>query len=459
MAKKKIVYIVHCVDTEGPLYESLEAKFERIKDIFNVKVKPTSINLKKLKNKKILLNGKEKKISNMLSSHLTNYNDSWKKIDKMNKRIFSKNFRNRDKDSFGDNWIFNWHCLDHVGYKYNPRRRTLGYHKIFDYYKKVLSNFKGHQDKIHWHFHPMSTYKEAHRCATSYVNSPELYQILCKRIIERKWFRAVNRAGFQTERPDSNWFLEQWIPFDISNMSTKNNFDIDASIDFKLGRSGDWRRAPKNWSIYHPSHDDYQIKGNCRRWIGRALNVMNRIASIDQKEVDRAFKQAKRGEPALIGLASHDFRDLEVEVNYLRNLIKKSSKKFKNVKFKYSEVKDAFVELVKFKENLKKIPKPIRLNVKFIKKSKIDVARITVKIHQGKIFGPQPFLAIRTRSNRYIHDNFDFSTKKGVWHYAFHADTLPIEDVSKIGIAANDKFGNTFISRLNFVNSSKAFSY
>ena len=49
MAKKKIVYIVHCVDTEGPLCESLEAKFERIKDIFNVKVKPTSINLKKLK--------------------------------------------------------------------------------------------------------------------------------------------------------------------------------------------------------------------------------------------------------------------------------------------------------------------------------------------------------------------------------------------------------------------------
>ena len=71
----------------------------------------------------------------------------------------------------------------------------------------------------------MSTYKEAHRCATSYVNSPELYQILCRRIIEKKWFPSVNRAGFWTERPDSNWFLEQWIPFDISNMSTENNTD------------------------------------------------------------------------------------------------------------------------------------------------------------------------------------------------------------------------------------------
>ena len=33
MNKRKIVYIVHCVDTEGPLYESLLAKFERIKEV------------------------------------------------------------------------------------------------------------------------------------------------------------------------------------------------------------------------------------------------------------------------------------------------------------------------------------------------------------------------------------------------------------------------------------------
>ena len=47
MNKKKIVYIVHCVDTEGPLYESFSAKFERIKEVFNVNIKPTLKNLKK----------------------------------------------------------------------------------------------------------------------------------------------------------------------------------------------------------------------------------------------------------------------------------------------------------------------------------------------------------------------------------------------------------------------------
>ena len=102
-------------------------------------------------------------------------------------------------------------------------------------------------------------------------------------------------------------------------MSTKNNKDLDMSLDFKLGRSGDWRRAPKDWSIYHPSHDDYQKPGNCRRWIGRALNVMNRIASVNQKEIDKAFAQANRTGYALVGFASHDFRDLEFEVKYLDN--------------------------------------------------------------------------------------------------------------------------------------------
>ena len=64
--KNKTVYFVHCIDTEGPLYESLEAKFQRIKDIFNIKLKNQK-NLEKLKKAEIPLNGKEKKIASVLS--------------------------------------------------------------------------------------------------------------------------------------------------------------------------------------------------------------------------------------------------------------------------------------------------------------------------------------------------------------------------------------------------------
>jgi hypothetical protein len=35
------VYVVHCVDTEGPLHESVEAIFERLKGIFGLDLEPS----------------------------------------------------------------------------------------------------------------------------------------------------------------------------------------------------------------------------------------------------------------------------------------------------------------------------------------------------------------------------------------------------------------------------------
>ena len=60
------------------------------------------------------------------------------------------------------------------------------------------------------------------------------------------------------------------------------------------------------------------------------------------------------------------------------------------------------------------------------------------------------FLYQNKKEKIYIHDNLDFSKNKQVWHYAFHGDTLPINDVEKLGVAANDRFGNIHIKRLKF---------
>tara|TARA_B100001989_G_C24525981_1_gene458692 strand:+ start:91 stop:1452 length:1362 start_codon:yes stop_codon:yes gene_type:complete len=439
------VLIVHAVDTEGPLFESLNAKFQRIYDVYNIDIplkKRTAKNLKLIKEKKYPLYGKENEVANMLNSHLTNYNTNIKMLKNMNSRIFSKEFRSKDKDSFANEWVFSWHCLDHVGYKINPRKRILGYHKIYDFYYSEIKKYKNKLDKIFWHFHPMSTFKEAHRCATSYSNSPEFFQILCRKIIERNNFPSCFRAGFQSERPDSNLLLEQWIPFDITNMSTNDNKDLEKTIDFKNGRSGDWRRAPKNWIVYSPSYLDYQIPGNCNRYIGRALNVLNRIASINEKEIEKAFKMASNGQKALVGLASHDFRDLEHEVNYLRHLISKVSKKYPRIKFRYLDTKSAFQHYLWGR----KVSKKIKLRINFTN-NRSDVPNIKIKCISGKVFGPQPFLTIKLKNGRYLHDNLDFDIKKNIWHYAFHADTMSVKDVDCIGIATNDKYGNTDIKR------------
>lgn len=457
MVASKVVYIVHAVDTEGPLYESTQAKFDRLQDLFGIAgIEPTQRNLTRLRNRELDLGGREDDVARVLSGHLTNYNDTWDKIDAMLDRLFAPAFRNAAIDSWGGGWVFNWHCLDHVGFEYNPRRRDMGYHNIFDHYRQILVTHGGSRDAIHWHFHPMSTYRDAHRCATSFINSPELYQILSRRIIERNWFPTVFRAGFQTERPDSHWFLEQWIPFDISNMALDDPEEYDRTIDFRNGRSGDWRRAPADWSVYQPSHDDYQTPGNCRRSIGRALNVLNRIASIDQAEMDKAFARANGGAPTLVGIASHDFRDLGAEVDFLRDLISESARRYPDVRFRYCEGLEAFRHVL-WPEGIP--PEKLDFEILFHPESTDDAPNIEVSLVSGQVFGPQPFLSIETRSRRFIHDNFDFSMKGDRWHYAFHADTLPLHDVARIGVAANDRYGNLCLKRLDFTLANNPLAF
>jgi hypothetical protein len=441
------VYIVHCVDTEGPLYESLEAKFQRLDHLFGIThLEKTEATLEKLRRGEIDIGGREAHVATVLGSHLTNYMETWTQVDAMLDRVMAPAFRDALRDSDGHGWCFNWFCLDHVGFVNNPRRRDMGFHNIFDHYRDRLARSREPRDGLHWHFHPVSTYRDAHHCATHYFRSPEIFEILARKVIERRWFPSAFRAGFQAERPDSHWFLEQWIPFDITNMALDDNGELDRTVDFRNGRSGDWRRAPADWSVYHPSHDDYQMPGLCRRSIARCLNVLNRIASIDQREMDKAFARAAQGLPALVGICSHDFRDLGPEVDHVRALLKESHMRYPDVPFHFAEAADAFRNVL-WPDG---VDQPaLDLDVRFHPAASGDVPFIEIKAKQGSVFGPQPFLAIETRGRKFLHDNLDFAADGSRWFYAFHGDTLELDDVVRIGVAANDKAGRTSVRVLD----------
>lgn len=439
--ENKTVYIIHCVDTEGPLYESLEETFRRIYELFKIKLEPTEDNLKKIQSRQLDFGDKTDILAEVFSPHNLNYNDTWDKIDNMLSHIMSTDFRNEVLDSFGSGWVYNWHCMDHLGYIYNPRRRDIGVHNVFDHYQKMIKETNSCQDAIHWHFHPMSVYKEAHRCASSYINSPHLYEILCRRIIERNWFPVVHRAGFHTERPDSHWFLEQWIPFDASNWAYREeNNVLNQQLDMTGGRHGDWRSAPDDWSVYQPHHDNYQLPGNCRRWICRCLSIMVRGRELTQREFDKAFARADEGKPTIIGITGHDHRGMVPEINFVREKIVKASQKYPEVKFKFSEAVEAFGSVIYAPDE---ISDPVELDISL----EGNQERLILKVEtvKGKVFGPQPFLAVKTKSGCFIHDNFDFDPSLTKWSYTFDSDSIHADDVSAIGVATNDKFGNTFV--------------
>lgn len=428
----EILHIVHCVDAEGPLYESVEATFDRLHRLFGIDLRPSTEALRKLQSKEIDLSGREDAVARIVSPALLNYKDTWDKIDSMLGDIMSADFRRSMVDSFGDGWIFNWHCVDHVGYGENPRRRDIGYHNVFDHYRQMIEETGSDGDGLHFHFHPMPFDRKAHHSATHwFAHSTTLFEILARRIIDRGWFPCVNRAGFHVCRPDSHWFLEQFIPFDLSNQATAEpGSEGGSSLGIENGRFGDWRRASRSWQPYHPAHDDYQRCGECRRWIARCLNVGTRHRLLRQEHVDQAFEEAAEGKPVVLALTNHDYRDMRPDIEAVRAMVQHAAVRYPEVKFRFSEAREAMRAALKLPSE-----SPIRLDVGLAD----DV--LTIRTDRGT-FGPQPFLALKTKSAEYFHDNLDFQEPFCAWSYVFDEETFPVEALDKVGVGTCDATGN-----------------
>lgn len=437
----KTVYIVHCIDTEGPLSEPLAATFERLNSIYGINLPATQENLRRLQRKEIDLGGIESQVATTFHPSLLSYNDSWEKIEMMLKEILSPDFRMMLPDSEGKGHCYSWFLLDLVGFSSNPRCRDLGWHKIFDRYMNAAKWFGSQGDGFYFHHHPIPFSGAANHCASHYFSfKPIIFEILARKIIERGWFPSAYRPGFHTIRPDSHWFLEQYIPFDFSSQAC---LDDSKQADLSNGRYGDWRRAPRNWTPFHPSHDDYQVPGTCRRWTTRCLNVGTRHRLLSQIDVDQAFAQASNNEPSILAYTHHDFRDMREDIYYVRELIKTSKEKYPDVRFEYVSA----VEAMKKSLTLPSI-QPIR--------ARQEIIGNTIKIIcERPIFGPQPFLAMQTRDGRYVHDNFDIQIPHLEWSYVFDEQTIPLKDLEKIGWAANDAVGNTLVTRIDALSKKQ----
>jgi len=439
-----IVYIVHHIDTEGPLWENIEELFDRIKVIFGIDIAPTYENLEKLQKGQIdfPLSIKQE-IAMVVDPHTIGFKRNWGMIEEMLYRIMNPSFRNKISDSFGGGWIYNWHVMDHVGFgPDNPRHRDMGHHNIFDFYTYIIKNTNSIQDRLHWHFHPIPFYKQANIMATSYDNSiSALHQILCRRLIDKNWFPVVNRAGFHAERADSNLFLEQWIPFDPSNLAVEDSEQPKHQKDQTNGRFADWRGAPTDWSIYHPSLYDWRLKGNANRFIARILNMKARHRNISVEEIEKAFVKASNGENVYLGITNHDWREMAIEIDGFREMLQIVVSRFPEVKFQFAETVDAFRKVIGYTTEETENNK-LTLNVSLVNDT------INVETLQGEIFGPQPYLAFKTKNGDYFHDNFDSQISRQSFSYVFDEYTIPLRNIESIAVASNDKYGNTFIKRI-----------
>lgn len=427
--RQPTVHIVHCIDTEGPLYEPVTATFERIEQIFGIVIEPTADNLRKLQRREIDLKGLESDVARVISPELLDYNETWERVDGMLEDIMSPAYRNAVPDSLGQGWVYNWYCLDFVGFATNPRRRAEGFHTIFDHYREMLAKTESVRDAIHFHHHPIPFSGEGNHCATHYfANGAIVFEIIARRIIDRQWFPCSNRPGFHTTRPDSQWFMEQYIPFDMASQATDE--DYSAQKDVSPGRYGDWRRAPRSWIPYHPDPDDYQVPGTSRRWIARCLNIGSRFRVLTAADVDLAFRESAEGKPVVLCFTHHDFRDMRPAIDGVREMIKDAAGRYPVVEFRYCEAREAMRLALGISAN-----PPLKFSLS------LEDGRLSISA-SSPTFGPQPFLALKTKAGAYMHDNLDIQEPFRRWTYCLDEMTVPLDRLEAIGVGACDVTGN-----------------
>ncbi|CAA6605006.1 conserved hypothetical protein [Rhodospirillaceae bacterium LM-1] len=427
------VYVVHCIDTEGPLYETLPETFIRIEKHFGLKLPPRRDILEKLQQQKLDLGGMEAKVARMVDPALLALNDSWDKLDAMLDDITSPEFRSKFADSQGNGWIYNWFLVDHVDYDLNPRRRDMGYHNIFDHYRQYLTQADAPcSDGLHFHYHPAPYSRQAHHSSRHwFAHSDTLFQVLARRIIDRQWFPSVNRPGFNVTRPDSHWFLEQFIPFDYSNQGYK--VDERADETTSINPLWDWGRGPVSWRPYHPSHDDHQTPGACRRWILRCLNLGTWHCLLRQSDVDLAFEEAATGTPVVLAFTNHDFRDMRPDIAAAHAMLTNAASRFPDVRFIHSEARSAARQCLGITPST---PCNLRLEIK---------GNTLSLCSDQPTFGPQPFLAIRTVNGDYRHDALDADRPFHQWTCVLDEYSVPLELVDKVGFAVCNAAGDVTV--------------
>ncbi len=430
-----VLHVVHCIDTEGPLTETLAATFGRLKTVFGIDLPASQDTLGRLQRREIDLQGREDAVARMLAPELLAYNSSWTDIRAMLDDALSPRFRKRMVDGAGNGWVYSWHCMDHMNYAENPRLKDVGYGHVFHFYRDIVAATNS-PDEINWHFHPRSITGHPLHAATSFVNSYELLtEILCRRVLDDGWFPVVNRPGFHAERPDSHAFLEQWIPFDYANQSHE---DEDDQPDLAGGRLGDWRRAPRGWRGYRPHHDDYQSEGLCRRVIFRCLNVGTRLRPLLPRHVREAFAEAQAKGAAILAFADHDYRDIRPDVEAVRAMLAQAAPNFPGVELRFSGAEAAARDVLGV-TNERKPELAIRR----------DGNRMLVDLKQGQIFGPQPFLALKLRDGRYRHDNLDMQRPGQSWSYFLDDQTMPAAAVAEVGVGSAGRHGGFTVAKVS----------
>ena len=258
------VYVVHSIDTEGPLGGDARRNPDGSAEFF----------------------------------------DSWDDILVSLAELTAADWRSAHCDSFGDPYRFNWFIMDFTGFATNPKCRVAEYHDTWDRIHSLPVELDGR----YWHYHVPPANGAGDQWSESWLTSNECNVVLARRLLERGAFPAAFRAGGTIEDDAASRWLEEVIPIDYSNRVSDRSVPTDDLYRFN------WFGAPDVWGGYHPSRVNFLQPGDMRRYVYRCIDYRSRYNDMTEEIATECFLAAKAdGRPRVLSFFSHDTRDMRPE--------------------------------------------------------------------------------------------------------------------------------------------------
>lgn len=255
----------------------------------------------------------------------------WTAVDSAMSKLFNNDFRFQHPDSNGGGIKIGWFFLSWVGFLANPRNRDFGFHKVRDHYNDLWANqMLEFKDEHCWHYHHPSQSRVGNEWGLDWSICKEYEEIISRQILDRRWFPVCYRAGGTIMDAQSSRWVDSWFPFDFSNRAP-----------LTLSGLVDWSGGVDDWALYHPDSEDFRQSGSGNRLMARCLDLVTGVYTLTDQEIHKAFHRAKAGQPAIISVFDHDYRDIADRITDFCCRVSEISKQYSGVTWRYANPTEA----------------------------------------------------------------------------------------------------------------------
>lgn len=252
--------------------------------------------------------------------------DSWARVDVAMDKLFAPAFRSAVLDSRNGEFKIGWFFLTWTGFRTNPRGRDFGYHKVRDHYTQRW----GHRiaetgDEECWHYHQPSESGIGNEWGLDWNVSREYEQVISRQILDRNWFPSCFRAGGTILTPQASRWIDAWFPLDYTNRAPHH---VPGIVD--------WTTGVAEWRAYHPDPEDFRRPGPGRRRMLRCLDLATNVSVLSAEEIEKAFADADAGRPAVLAVFDHDYRDIADRLLEFRQRVASCASRYPDVRWEYA---------------------------------------------------------------------------------------------------------------------------